>query len=245
MPQPRFDELRERLLRAGIAPRHVRRYVGELTDHFDDLVREETAAGAARNVAESNARARLGNDHDLAETMLQRPGLRSLPARYPWAVFGLSPLVLLVAGFAVAILLEAQAFNLISRFDTNPAHVPPPAWFMLIVAAWNALPTFVAPLTIAGLLCFVGARQRVPTGWIVTGVVIACVVGGFQQLSFTDDGHHGELVLGSGLLPPFQRDLVIAGIWRAVADLALVGGGWWLALRAGELPARKMAPAVG
>ena len=28
-----FPELRERLLRAGIAPRHVRRYLTELTDH--------------------------------------------------------------------------------------------------------------------------------------------------------------------------------------------------------------------
>ena len=36
MSQPRFEALRERLFRA-IAARHVRRYVGELRDHFDDL----------------------------------------------------------------------------------------------------------------------------------------------------------------------------------------------------------------
>ena len=47
MPQPRFERLSERLLHAGIAPRHVRRYVRELGDHFDDLVREETAGGAS------------------------------------------------------------------------------------------------------------------------------------------------------------------------------------------------------
>ena len=43
MPQPRFDRLTERLLTAGIAPRHVRRYARELSDHYDDLVREEMA----------------------------------------------------------------------------------------------------------------------------------------------------------------------------------------------------------
>jgi len=33
-----FEELRERLLTAGIAPRHVRRYLAELSDHLDDLI---------------------------------------------------------------------------------------------------------------------------------------------------------------------------------------------------------------
>ena len=45
---PCFDRLAERLLHAGIAPRHVRRYTRELSDHFDDLVRVENAGGASR-----------------------------------------------------------------------------------------------------------------------------------------------------------------------------------------------------
>ena len=44
MSQP-FDEIRERLLRGGIAPRHVRRYLRELSDHFGDLVLEERRNG--------------------------------------------------------------------------------------------------------------------------------------------------------------------------------------------------------
>ena len=55
-----FHELRERLLRDGVAPRHVRRYLGELTDHFADLTAEEQQAG--RNLAEAKSAAleRLG-----------------------------------------------------------------------------------------------------------------------------------------------------------------------------------------
>ena len=34
-------ELRERLLRAGVAPRHVRRYLTELREHWADLTAEE------------------------------------------------------------------------------------------------------------------------------------------------------------------------------------------------------------
>jgi hypothetical protein len=61
----RFHELRERLLRAGVAPRHVRRYLGELTDHFADLTAEEQRAGGSLSEAQSAALARLGKTEDL------------------------------------------------------------------------------------------------------------------------------------------------------------------------------------
>ncbi|HEY5049148.1 MAG TPA: hypothetical protein VII49_14120 [Rhizomicrobium sp.] len=237
MPQPRFDELRERLLRAGIAPRHVRRYVGELRDHFDDLVREDLSKAMSRDAAETAARTRLGSEGDLAGVMLARPALRSLTARYPWAVFGVGPVVLLIAGLVAAVAIEMQALHLATLLLPNPAHRLPPEGAMQIVAAWNGIATLVAPLGIAGLLCFMGARQRMPARWIFAGVVIACVLGGFQRLSFADNGYHGEMMLGSGLLPPFPRDLLAAGIWRALIDLALVGGAWWILLRRGSSPA--------
>src|ERR1700720_2457956 len=55
-----FHELRERLLRAGVAPRHVRRYLAELADHLADLRAEEEGAGRSRADAESAALVRLG-----------------------------------------------------------------------------------------------------------------------------------------------------------------------------------------
>ena len=56
-----FNELRERLLRAGVAPRHVRRYLKELADHLADLREEEKVAGRSLQDAESAALARLGS----------------------------------------------------------------------------------------------------------------------------------------------------------------------------------------
>ena len=53
-------ELRERLLRAGVAPRHVRRYLTELHEHWSDLVAEEQRSGRSRTEAEAVALARLG-----------------------------------------------------------------------------------------------------------------------------------------------------------------------------------------
>ena len=53
-----FDELRERLLRAGVMRRHVRRYLAELTDHLADLKAEEIQAGRSSTEAEVAAIAR-------------------------------------------------------------------------------------------------------------------------------------------------------------------------------------------
>src|SRR5215471_21147614 len=96
MPQLRLENLRERLLRAGVAPRHVRRYLGELRDHFEDLVREEVAHGKDRLAAEIAARHRLGDESVLADTMLDQPAMRPFSARYPWAAFVVGPVVMLV-----------------------------------------------------------------------------------------------------------------------------------------------------
>ena len=81
-----FEALRERLLQAGIAPRHVRRYLAELDDHLDDLIQVQRDAGYDTDDAEIRARARLGDDDDLTKAMLARPALYSLPARAPWAM---------------------------------------------------------------------------------------------------------------------------------------------------------------
>lgn len=81
-----FDAVAETLLKGGIAPRHVRRYVRELADHLDDLTAQQRAAGYDGEDAGSRARARLGGDSELAQAMLDQPGMRSWPARMPWLV---------------------------------------------------------------------------------------------------------------------------------------------------------------
>lgn len=88
------DELRERLLRAGVAPRHVRRYLTELADHLADMRAEEELAGRSRAEAECAALIRLGGIDDLAKAMIERPQFQSWCARAPWATFGLAPLFL-------------------------------------------------------------------------------------------------------------------------------------------------------
>jgi len=101
----RFRELREYLLRGGIAPRHVRRYLTELSEHLADLTAEEERAGRSHAEAETVALQRLGGVEELARTMIERRELHSWTARVPWAVLGAGPVVALVCGWGLALLI--------------------------------------------------------------------------------------------------------------------------------------------
>jgi hypothetical protein len=238
MPQPRFDRqfqrLSERLLRAGIAPRHVRRYARELGDHFDDLVAEELAGGAGRELAKTKALSRLGHDDDLADAMLSRPELRSLAARFPWAVFGLGPVAMLGLGLAAALAAEIGIIELATAYAPAMGLKPGPdaaRWFTRVLLVWNTLAVYFAPLAFAWLLYVVGSRQRMRPAWIVTGVALVCVLGGFQNLIFYDTGCRGcgHLLVRSDLFPPFEH--FAEGIARAIMNLAIAGGVWFLLVR--------------
>jgi hypothetical protein len=247
MPQPRFERLSERLLRAGIAPRHVRRYVRELGDHFDDLVREEREGGASRELAQTNVLARLGNDDNLAEAMLERPGLRSLAARFPWAVFGLGPLVIPLLIAVAALYFEIWFGNHMGGIYSYLTGQPPgPVTAKLatrVFTTYNTLAVYIAPLLFAWAFYWLGTRQRMRPAWIITGVVLICVLGGFQELVFYDKGYVGGGVLSfqSGLLYflPLPKDTwlysphpnFVAEIARSVMNLAIAGGVWFLSVR--------------
>ena len=237
---PCFDRLSERLLTAGIAPRHVRRYVRELSDHFDDLVREEKDGGASRELAETRALARLGHEEDLAEAMLARPELRSLTSRFPWAVFGLGPVVLLALSVVAALYLEFGLLTFLSYLINDLMGYAPHSATVKqanaklvteIFTIYNMLAVYVVPLLFAWLFYRMGSQQRMPRSWIMLGVILVCVLGGFQNIVFYDTGCRGcgHLMVDSAFLPPFPH--FAEGVARAAMNIAIAGGVWWLTAR--------------
>src|SRR5262245_46328197 len=98
---PQFESLRERLLQGGISPRAVRRYLRELREHFDDVLRAEVGAGASRAQAERSAWQRLGSEDELLRSALDRPELRAIGARLPAAIYGAGPASLWLGGVAL------------------------------------------------------------------------------------------------------------------------------------------------
>ena len=110
MSRPDLGRLPARLLRSGVAPRHVQRTVAELDAHFDDLVDEALGNGSDRARAECRAIKQLGDIELLADVVCARPELRSWAANYPriaiviypLACLAVLPAVPLIAGVANA-----------------------------------------------------------------------------------------------------------------------------------------------
>jgi hypothetical protein len=172
-----FSELRERLLRAGVAPRHVRRYLRELTDHLADLTAEEERAGRGRAEAESAALLRLGGMDDLMKAMTQPREFQSWCVRAPWVTFGLAPLLLLAAAWFVALFALWFGWKtFLPGADTpfgSPNYGLANLYFQLDRAFY-----YSSPILIGWGIGLIAVRQRVKAVWPVAGLVLIALIGG-------------------------------------------------------------------
>jgi hypothetical protein len=169
-------ELRERLLRAGVAPRHVRRYLTELREHWSDLTAEEERAGRNRADAETLALARLGRVDDLARIMIERPELRSWTARAPWAVLGAGPVLGLVAGWGIALLILYSGWTWFlggSRTPFVPVH-----GFAIAYFGVGRMLYYSAPLLSGWGMIVLAGRQKVQRVWpVILGSLAVALLG--------------------------------------------------------------------
>lgn len=94
-PSADFQRLESRLLRAGVAPRHVRRTVTELREHLDDLIDAELASGCELLTAQRRAMREMGNLDAVVIGMRARPELLSWAHRYPRVAIMVYPLTCL------------------------------------------------------------------------------------------------------------------------------------------------------
>ena len=156
MQPQQFELLGERLLRSGIAPRHVRRYLRELRDHYDDAVQGELRKGAGRAAAEESASKRLGEPDHLLESALARPELLSWSRRWPWAVYIVAPLLLFPAAFVATILAMVGLMQIVMP----GTEVPFPTPLLEILKAIRLLNLYVLPVIAASVFCAAGQAPR-------------------------------------------------------------------------------------
>lgn len=194
-----FDALAETLLKSGIAPRHVRRYVRELADHLEDLTAQQRVAGCDDDDAESVARARLGDDTELAKAMLDQPGMRSWPARMPWLIFLLlPPIVTAVIGLA----LYVAVFSIGSSAGRINAFLPlsESGLAEFSKAAMTAVQILAAP-TGSALLVLLAQRQRLKLAWPLLGIVLLQLLTPVYAAQF---GPAQNLQVGYGKVIPLR-----------------------------------------
>lgn len=226
MSKPRFDQLRERLLRAGIAPSHVQRYVRELRDHYHDLYEAECAQGRQPLAAEQAARSKLGSDDVLAESVLAQPELHSIAARYPALVFGAAPVLSWLAIETLA-LLALQPLG--ESLPELRSQVPLDRLVHLVELYALALVRVLPVLVSAGVF-WSAVRRRSGARWPIAGVTLMIVAA--ASISVIVDHDHGQVGLFTSLLPGFRSPLLVG--YQSI-DLSALGesvgrASWMLAL---------------
>jgi hypothetical protein len=170
-------ELRERLLRAGVAPRHVRRYLTELEEHWADLTAEEERAGRTRAEAEALARARLGRVDDLARTMIARRELHGWTARAPWAVLGGGPVLGLALGWGAALLILWTGWGWFLAGSPSP-FVPRLHGFEIVWFGVGRMLYYWSPLLAGWSMIVLAGRQRVRAVWpVLLGSLLVALLG--------------------------------------------------------------------
>ena len=127
MPEMNVDMLRRRLLRGGVAARHVTRAVDELRDHLEDLEAEAADQGLTATAAADFALQNIGATRQIAEQYLQRRELKCWCVRHrrlarlvlPVAYILALPMIPVTAGAAYATVVARWcACLLLSAFVT-------------------------------------------------------------------------------------------------------------------------------
>ena len=172
-----FNELREHLLRAGVAPRHVRRYLKELADHLADLAAEEQSGGLNRQEAQSTALARLGSMDDLARAMTEQRQFQSWSVRAPWAMFGLAPLLALSAAWFAALFILWCGWIIFLPEAVTPFGAGPLHGLVNVYFQFGRMIYFSAPVLIGWGIALVAARQRLTVGWPALGMALIALAG--------------------------------------------------------------------
>lgn len=213
--RPEFDDLRERLLRGGVRPALARRYVAELSDHYEDLLETETPEAALR---------RLGSSEPLAAAMLAQPGVRSWTARAPWATLTLAPLMALVAASVLPALLLFLAVRAFAA-DLDYGHAAlPGTWPYKVLDLLYAFNEHLLPILVGWGFVTLAWRQRAGVGWLCSGAALTALVGGglFLMIDW-NVGYPANVRFGVGL----QFAPIFTTVWgrsleRGVVNLLII-----------------------
>lgn len=231
--QKQFAELRERLLRAGVAPRHVRRYLRELADHLADLRAEEERTGRVGRDAEAAALERLGRVEELAQAMIAKRELRAWSARAPRAVFGVGAVACLAAAYAVACTILWTGWRMF--LPGAPTPFMPIDGAAVIYFGVGRMLYWSAPVLVGWSMCALAARQRMKAKWPAVGMAAAALIAALVQVHARrpdSNGGWGQVSLGV-TAGPTAGALLAQLVYAAVLfTVALLPYALWLLRRA-------------
>lgn len=173
--------LSQTLLNGGVAFKHVRRFIAELKDHYEDLKAESLSKGCSTDQASAEAASKLGDQDLLVEQMLQQAALKSYGMRYPLTLMVLGPIILQMAMLVALVLLIigfVQVFDpeFIS-YNSDKEIVGLPALAIAILSAVRLFMMYLLPLLIVFVVVVYATRNQIAFKYYSSGLLIACLLG--------------------------------------------------------------------
>ena len=201
MAEARFQQLRQRLLHAGVAPRRARRAVEEIESHFQQLIDEDTARGASENAARSEAHRRLGTNQELLRCYAERPELRAWSRRWPSICFTIVPLFTYLAiGFGT--LLGVASVAELMGPSLHRVRIASDVTLQIDLIAQVVL-LWCLPLCVTAVFGLLAGRRRVALGWSLACIVLVSVLASLCNVvvKFAGGPRPGEVGAGIGFSP--------------------------------------------
>jgi hypothetical protein len=192
----RFRNLREALVRKGVAVRYAKRAQIEIECHHRDLVEEALARGELPEEARRSADATIGTDTALIERFASQKELQSWSHRFPFA-YGFAPILCFIC---LGIALMAAVAVVLHAVWPHPrdAHVSA-SRAMHINVGLIALFLWILPVFLAmgfGLLAY---RQRISLRWPIVGILLLCSLVALLNVGFGVKGGPKPLFLEAGI----------------------------------------------
>lgn len=167
-------------MRAGVAPRRVRRLIAEWQAHHTDLSGAAADAGAGPAEAALLADQQLGDDATLLRACLNRPELLSVTHRHPRLMFGVVPPLLFALVFVVLIAILVQALDVLHAGFGITLTRSSPAERMVTITFGFLL--WVLPALVVGGIAHGALRQRARRLWPLIGMLAVALVGAATNL---------------------------------------------------------------
>jgi hypothetical protein len=217
MHEARFASIAEQLLRAGVAPRHVRRTVFELEGHFADLLDELRMRGVTGRDAEAEASARL-NAEAVVAAVLARPELQSWMRRRPMVAFAIFPLVAYAVVFVGGVALLVACVALAEKGLGIPLATS--TGLQYLVTAFLTAIAYILPASVAAWFCAVARTRRAPLLWPIIGVALIALLGATTNAQLQLPPLVDKPALGAGI--GFSTHALSLPLFRAAATCLVV-----------------------
>jgi hypothetical protein len=208
---PSRDALRAELEQRGLPPAYIERLLGELDDHFTDLLEERSSSmGAARKLdfEANDLQERLGEPTQLAIFAAEQYRARSFWGRHPFVTFVLGPLPFLLICWIItgcAVVWSAEGityicehwFGIVQDKIVYADHLWAQAGVMTF-CTWMIVA--FPPTLVAAVMCRTARRNAVSWRWPIIACMLISFVIGFMAVGYRLglQPNDGQISLGVG-----------------------------------------------